>query len=271
MNFSKLKFACFGDSLTSEEVTGIGTAVCNKLGSKLVGNFAHGNATCANWQKDGADITPINIDIPFDACEPVNCLSNQVLGLLAHTTALGETVRWVHPVEGEFFADIKGKGFTEDIPDIIYIAITANDGKSGDGTKPVTPVIDDTELVYSMPYCNLTKLTQASALRWAIETIQSAYPKAFIFVASSMQANSDILHTAFDYPVLIKKREIIKKACLYSSVHFVDIFGESGLSQLFAKTGGDAIGIHPQPLWKNRIANYIAHEIKTHYYDVDEI
>ena len=270
MDFSKLKFACFGDSLTSEEITGIGTAVCNKLGSKLVGNFAHGNSTCANWQKDGADITPINIEIPFDACEPVNCLSNQVLGLLAHTTPLGEMVRWVHPVEGEFSVDVKGKGFTEDIPDIIYIAISANDGKTTDYEAPVTPVIDDAEFVYSQRYTDLTKLTIASALRWAIETLQSAYPKAFIFVASSMQANSNILYTAFDYPVLLKKRDIISKVCLYSSVHFVDIFGESGFSRIFAKAGGDAIGIHPEALWKNRIANYVAHEIKTHYYNMDE-
>lgn len=269
MDFSKLKFACFGDSLTSEEVTGIGTGVCNKLGCKLVGNFAHGNSTCANWQKDGADITPINIDIPFDACDPVNCLSNQVLGLLAHTTEIGENVKWCHPVEGEFEAPIKGKGFTEDTPDIIYIAISANDGKSGEGTPAVTPVIDDAELVYSQQYSNLNKLSIASALRWAIETLQSAYPKTFIFVASSMQANSEILHTAFDYPVLLKKREIIKKVCLYSSVYFVDLFGESGFSRMFAKAGGDDIGIHPQPFWKNRIANYVTHEIKVHYYDMD--
>ena len=270
MDFSKLKFACFGDSLTSDEITGIGTAVCNKLGCSMVGNFAHGNSTCANWQKGGVDITPVEIDIPFDACSAVNCLSNQVLGLLAHTTACGEKVRWTHPLDGEFEAPVMGKGFTEDIPDIIYIAISANDGKSSDGSMPVTPVIDDCENVYSQPYAKLDKLTIASALRWAVETLQSVYPKAFIFVASSMQANSDILHTAFDYPVLLKKREIIKKACLYSSVYFVDLFGESGFSRMHAKAGGDEIGIHPKPFWKNRIANYVTHEIKLHYFDMDE-
>mgnify|MGYP004477497519 FL=1 len=270
MDFSKLKFACFGDSLTSDEVTGIGTLVCEKLGTKLVGNFAHGNSTCANWQSGGEDITPVDINIPFDFSGPVNCLSNQVYGLLAHTSPKGESVCWTHPVDGRFETEIPGKGHTEDIPDIIYIAFGANDGKSGEGSQSPTPVIDDTESVYLKPYSKLDKLSIASALRWAVETLQSAYPSAMIFVASVMQANSDILHAAFDYPVLIKKREIIEKSCLYSSVHFIDLFGKSGFSRMYAKAEGDDIGIHPREKQRNRIANFIVHEIKKEYYEFDE-
>lgn len=270
MDFSKLKFACLGDSLTSDEVTGIGTVVCKKLGMKMVGNFAHGNSTCSNWQKNGLDITPVDINIPFDFCGPVNCLSNQVYGLLAHTAPYGEPIRWTHPVDGSFEIGIAGKGHTDDIPDIIYIAFGANDGKSSEGGQSPTPITDDAESVYLKPYSKLDKLSIASSLRWAIETLQSAYPFAMIFVASVMQANSDILHAAFDYPVLIKKREIIRKACLYSSVRFVDLFGKSGFSRMYAKAEGDDIGIHPKEKQRNRIANFIVHEIEKEYYELDK-
>lgn len=271
MDFSKLKFACMGDSLTSDEVSGIGSIVSAKLGTKLTGNFAHGNSTCANWQKNGKNITPADINIPFNFYGPVNCLSNQVLDLIAHTTEKDADIKWTHPVEGEFCENIKGKGFTDDIPDIIYIAIGANDGKRHDGEEPVTPVTDDTENVYAKPYAELDKLTMASSLRWAIETLESAFPKAMIFVASTMQAapNLLLLYSAFDYSVILKKREIIKKCCLYSSVRFVDLFGKSGFSKMYAKTEADSIGIHPLDKQKNRIANYIAHEIKKEYYDFD--
>lgn len=43
-------FADAGDSITSDEVTGIGTEICKQLGATMIGNFAHGNAHCANWQ-----------------------------------------------------------------------------------------------------------------------------------------------------------------------------------------------------------------------------
>ena len=41
--------AYFGDSITSDDVTGIGTRVAEILGCKLTGNFAIGASTCSDF------------------------------------------------------------------------------------------------------------------------------------------------------------------------------------------------------------------------------
>jgi len=97
-----MKFACFGDSITSEEVSGIGTLVCRNLQAELVGNFAHGNATCADWHLSGENLTKPCLEVPFDHWGSINTLSNQILKF----ETLGENA------------------------DIAYIAISGNDGRN---------------------------------------------------------------------------------------------------------------------------------------------
>ena len=54
------RFACLGDSITSDQVTGIGTLVAQKLGMTLTGNFACGYATRSDWHEGKKNITPAN-------------------------------------------------------------------------------------------------------------------------------------------------------------------------------------------------------------------
>lgn len=271
-SFKKLngkKYACFGDSITSDEVTGTGTVVGNLLGANIVGNFAHGNATGSDWFNGTTNDTVIKFDTATNADTNDNVLSNQVRRLLRHTTASGQQIAWTHPIDGSFSIDTAigtGLGNTDDKPDIIYIAIGTNDGRSESGyaISPTT-VIDDTDTVFLQTYSQLTRKGLASALRWAIETLQSAYPNANIFVASPLQANNVSTHLA--YSALKQKRDIIEKVCQYCSVKFIDSFSESGFSKMIAypNYGADSIGVHPNQLWKINNAKFIANEINNRY------
>jgi hypothetical protein len=254
------KFACFGDSITSEQVTGIGTSVNNQLGTSLIGNFACGYATSQDWQDPAtaANITRLSLSVPNDTNTNDNVLSNQIRRILQHTTAEYAQITWNHPIDGPFSLDSglgTGLGYTSDIPDIIYIAVSTNDGGNLS-----TPIVDDTSTVIGQTYTELTRTSIASALRWAIETLQSAYPNVQIFVASPLQADTDNSWMNFSNGQL--KRDIIQKVCQFCSVYFLDSFNESGFSRLVAHTNG---GIHPTTTWKNNITKFVADRISNKF------
>ena len=62
----------------------------------------------------------------------------------------------------------------------------------------------------------------------------------------------------------------LKAAMKESILPIVDLFGKSGFSRMYAKVEGDQIGVHPMEKQRNRIANFIVHEIKKEYYKFDE-
>lgn len=264
-------YACFGDSITSDEITGTGTIVGTLLGANIVGNFAHGNATASDWFNGDTNNTVITFNTATNADSNDNVLSNQVRRMLRHTTALGEQVKWKHPIDGEFSIDTSvgtGLGHTEDIPRILYIAISTNDGRNETGyTTSPTAVTDDTDTVFSQTYSQLTRKGLASSLRWAIETLRSAYPNAIIFVASPIQSNNSSSHLT--YSAMKQKRDIIEKVCQFCSVHFIDSFSESGFSSMIASPnfGADSIGIHPNRMWAINNAKFIVNEIENRYTD----
>lgn len=110
-DFTDLKFACFGDSITSDEVTGIGTKINNLLGTQLVGNFAHGNATCSDWYNDqNGNITTETPNVDHKDNDPTktalsenqNVLSNQVRRCLAYTTDSASNVTYHHQIDKDF-------------------------------------------------------------------------------------------------------------------------------------------------------------------------
>lgn len=258
-------FACLGDSITSDEVTGIGTLVCKKLGAELIGNFAHGNATMSDWHDGSRKLTKLNLNVQPDEWGSDNTLSNQIAKLLQTTTLKNVRISWQHPICGESSLDgICGRADKSVAPDIVYIAIGINDGKLGDYSR----VIDNCDEVFKQDYMSLDKNSMASSLRWAIETLRSAYPDTLIFVASPLQTNTDYEPNAFSYDIVLKKREIIKKVCDYCSVYFIDLYARSGFSNMLAKYYGD--GVHPNAIYKNRIANYIVHTIRNEMYLVNE-
>ena len=270
-DFSDLKFACFGDSITSDEVTGIGTKTNDLLGTQLVGNFAHGNATCSDWYNvQNGNITTETPDVDHKDNDPTktalsenqNVLSNQVRRCLAYTTPSGSDVTYHHPIDGDFTLNTSiwtATGSSENTPDIIYIAIGINDGQAN------TLVVDDTDTIFQQEYSQLDRCGFASSLRWAIETLLSAYPEAQIFVASPLQTGGT--YQRIDYQHTLLKRNIVRKVCQYCSVNFIDSFSESGFNRMLAHgiASWDTDTVHPKPAWVNRIACFVANEIKNRY------
>lgn len=256
------RYACLGDSITSDQVVGIGTLVNDILNTKLVGNFACGYAICSNWHTGETDESPQSFVVPQNTNTADNVLMNQVLRLLQWTTALDAQVTWTHPIAGTYSVSEAigtGLGHTDDIPDVIYIAIGVNDGRNAKNL-----FVDDADAVMSSAYADLTKCSYASALRWAIETLNSAYPNAQIFVASPLFTNeNDVTSNGHhNRGAILAKREVSKKIANYCNAFFIDSTYESGYTVLAATQVNN---IHPNGRYKNIIGRYVANEIKRRY------
>lgn len=256
------KYACLGDSITSDQVVGIGTLVNDILNTELVGNFACGYAICSNWHTGDTDESPQTFVEPQNTNTADNVLMNQVLRLLQWTTATGEQVTWTHPIAGAYSVPTSigtGLGHTDDIPDVIYIAIGVNDGRNAKNL-----FVDDSDAVMSSTYADLTKCSYASALRWAIETLNSAYPYAKIFVASPLFTNENdgTSNGHHNRGAILAKREVSKKIANYCNAFFIDSTFESGYTVLAATQVNN---IHPNGRYKNIIGRYVANEIKRRY------
>ncbi|RHP72305.1 SGNH/GDSL hydrolase family protein [Ruminococcus sp. OF02-6] len=257
---SRPTYACLGDSITSDQVTGIGTVVRKKLGLVDSGNYACGYATCSDWHDGDTNTTTQTIDIPQNTNTNDNVLSNQVRRLLQATTNEGETISWTHPIDGDFSIDPSvgvGTG-TAKAPNIIYIAIGTNDGNNVQNTFS-----DDSEVVLAQSYSELTRNSYASSLRWAIETLQSAFHNAKIYVASPLQAYSTNLWMSLENTKA--KRDCTEKIAKYCGVKFIDSFYGSGFSYLIAKADNGG-GVHPSDEWKENIACFIAGQIESNYW-----
>ena len=226
-------YACLGDSITSEQVTGIGTRVCRKLQMELLGNFACGWASGSDWHRGDETLTTESLCEQPNCFAPENVLSNQVRRLLRRIEETGR------------------------VPDIVYIAVSANDGAI-DWCRDESPVPlhDDTQQVCTQRYQELTRRSLASALGWAIETIRRRCPEAEIYAASPLQAYSPEHEPgAFSGRALWHKREIIRKICSFCGVHFIDSYYESGFTREIAKEHGQ---VHPDEEWAEKIAAYVA-------------
>lgn len=253
-------YACLGDSITSDQVTGIGTVVRKKLGLVDSGNYACGYATCSDWHDGDNNTTTQTMDIPQNTNTNDNVLSNQVRRLLQATTNEGETISWIHPIDGEFSIDASvgvGTG-TVKAPNVIYIAIGTNDGNNVQNTFS-----DDSEAVLAQSYSELTRNSYASALRWAIETLQCAFHNAKIFVASPLQACSTNSWMSLENTKA--KRDCTEKIAKACGVKFIDSFYDSGFSYMIAKANNGG-GVHPSNEWKENIACFIAGQIESNYW-----
>lgn len=256
----RLSYACLGDSITSDQVTGIGTFVRKKLGLVDSGNYACGYATCSDWHDGDTNTTTQTMDVPQNTNTNDNVLSNQVRRLLQATTNKGETISWTHPIDGEFSIDTSvgvGTG-TVKAPNIIYIAIGTNDGNNVQNTFS-----DDSEAVLAQSYSELTRNSYASALRWAIETLQCVFHNAKIFVASPLQAYSTNPWMSLENTKA--KRDCTEKIAKACGVTFIDSFYDSGFSYLIAKADNGG-GVHPSNEWKENIACFIAGQIESNYW-----
>lgn len=255
------KYACFGDSIWSEQVACIGTMIQKDLNAQMVGNFATGWATCQDWFDSGKNITPITFNVPQNTDTADNVLSNQVRRMLQWTTEKDQIIKWQHPVDGWFNIDGDvgmGLGHTDDIPDVIAIAISTNDGKHDQCGN----LNDDTDEVFQQHYKDLTRNSIASALRWAVETLQAAYPNCKIYICTPLQTNGG--NSWMSYQNNLKKAEIIKKVGTFCSVPVIDQFSESGLNSQTV-VHGTADGIHPTGEMRDLIAEFDARQIERRY------
>lgn len=245
-------FCCLGDSITSDQVTGIGTAVARKLGAAHLLNAACGYATCSDWHDGARNVTPVTLVEPPNTNTADNVLSNQVRRVLQAITPAGQPIRWT--VDGaEYRLDPAvgvGTG-TLPQPDVIYIAISTNDGN-----HPFNTVTDDFAAVAAQPYADLTRNSLASALRWAIQTLQAACPGARIFVATPLQTCTDLPHMSPANGLV--KRRLVMAVCELCRVPCIDSFLESGFDAAVAREHGE---VHPDEEWKERIACFVAERI----------
>ena len=248
-------FCCLGDSITSDQVTGIGTVVAGKLGASRLLNAACGYATCSDWHDGDANVTPLTLVEPPNTHTADNVLSNQVRRVLQAITPDGQPIRWT--VDGMEYALDPAVGLgTGSLPppDAIYIAISTNDGN-----HPFNAVTDDFAAVAAQPYAALTRNSLASALRWAIQTLQAACPGARIFAATPLQTFTDMPHMSHESGLL--KRRLVMDVCRLCGAECIDSFMESGFDSAVARNHGE---VHPDEEWKERIACYVAGEIAAH-------
>lgn len=243
-------FCCFGDSITSDQVTGIGTVVARKLGAVHALNAAVGYATCSDWHDGEENISPVSLVEPPNTNTADNVLSNQVRRVLQAMTPAGEPVRWT--AGGRNYAiDAVGTGQIP-VPDVVYIAISTNDGN-----QPWNAVRDDFEAVAQQSYDELTRNSLASGLRWSIETLQAACPGVRIFAATPLQTCTDLPWMAWEPGML--KRKLVMEVCALCGAECIDSFMESGFEGEIARLHG---AVHPDEEWKERIACYVAGEIE---------
>ena len=238
-----VRIVTLGDSITSISHSNIGFTTSLFLHADLIYNFALAQAYAADF---------VNTEPYFDTHQgsdsPDNVLSNQVRRLLRWTTPEGQQITWTHPIDGEFSIDTSvgtGQGHTDDIPDIIYIAIGTNDA--------VNKIDADLAPVIASSYTDLTRLTMGSAYRWAVETLQSAYPNAMIFMASPLYDGS-----AGNPTNMINKGNIVKQICDLTGAYYIPSREESGYTRLASVTGGR---LHPGTEWSLRIGQFVAKKI----------
>ncbi len=250
-------FCCMGDSITSDQVSGIGTMVAHRLNAQEVLNAACGYATCSDWHEGDRNITPVTLIEPPNTNTADNVLSNQVRRVLQALTPKGSIIRWtVDGVEYAIPAEIGIGTGTLSTPDVIYIAISTNDGN-----QPENAPADDFAAVCELPYAALTRTSMASALLWAVRTLQTVCPNAAIFLATPLQTYT--LQEWMDEAHGLLKRRVIQKVAQKTGVHCIDSFYGSGFDRSVARSHGE---VHPDEEWKIRIADFVTKEIESTLY-----
>lgn len=245
-------FCCLGDSITSDQVSGIGTMVAARLQATQCLNAACGYATGSDWHDGKVNVTPVTLVEPPNTNTADNVLSNQVRRVLQALTPVGQTISWT--VEGETYTLPEQVGVgtgTLHTPEVIYIAISTNDGNHVQNT-----VVDDFAQVADLPYASLRRTSLSSSLLWAVKTLQAACPQADIFLATPLQTYTE--QVWMDEAHGLMKRSIIQRVAEKTGVHCIDSFYGSGFDREVARLHGE---VHPDEKWKERIADFVAAEI----------
>ena len=245
-------FCCLGDSITSDQVSGIGTRIGQRLNAQYLFNAACGYATGSDWHNGSTNITPLTLLVPPNTNTPDNVLSNQVYRVLQAMTAADAPICWTVDGQTHRLPESLGKGTgLLPAPQVIYIAISTNDGN-----QPQNATVDDFDAVADIPCSQQRRCSLASSLLWAVGTLQSACPNAAIFLATPLQTYTD--QPWMDEAHGLLKRRIIRRVAEKTGVHCIDSFYESGFDRETARLHGE---VHPDDEWKERIADFVTAEI----------
>jgi hypothetical protein len=146
--------------------------------------------------------------------------------------------------------------------DLILIAAGTNDiAPSGDFEDSF--VAEDAPV----PISTLNRTVFASAVRYAVETLQKLYPNAAVFVCTPPQA---YVNTR-TYLSTKTKRDYLITICERLSVQYIDTFmcGISAMWEVKSSNGRDLRdGLHPNANGAKKIAQYNAREIINYYTSV---
>lgn len=237
------------------------------------GNLACGNATLTDYWSNGVNATTIRLlksdNVFGHSGSGYNVLSNQIRRLLWHTTASDSTIQWtdynntthyIYELDNTLYegtsiptgaTGVTGKGYTSDIPNLIYIAIGTNDRNSS------TFENDDIDATFSETYANLTRRTFSSALRWAIETLQIVYPSATIAVATPLHRTTSAGVSLANQNL---KAQLIKDVCKRLGVAVIDEFSSSGIGQN-SLSWLTQDGTHPNSDGKRVVSRFVAGQL----------
>ena len=277
LGFSTKKFASLGDSIISNQISNLGGEICKRiLGNFLeepipdtdesvvgncsteFGNLACGWAALCDFWKDGENKTNVRLlksgNVNGQSEDTAyNVLSNQVLRLIQHTAVEGEEIVIMSEDGTSFSVPSEigvGKGFTEDIPEIIYISIGTNDSWDRADVQ-----LDDWDIVINQKYNELKRNTFPSAMRWALESLKIIYPSSMIFVCTVLPKKN------IDYQITQKKNDMIKKVCKYMGVYLIDQCENAGISS-YNLNVYLSDNVHPSNIGKELLVNYNSSEIK---------
>lgn len=243
-DFSKLNFACDGNSITAGNQWS--KVVVDLLGFASHHNVAVGSSTFAchddTQEYGGTDFAGISGGwLPTEDKAELQKRHNNVAKV--HIQKL--------------LAEIESGQYP--VPDVFVFAMGTNDRRLGN--------VDEVIAAPTLQQVDLT--TMAGGARWAIQTIIEKFPKCRVFLCTPIQ--TDNRHRNEE---LKKTCEVIHKLANFFAVQVIDCFNESGISEAFENTPradgkkGRYLrdGLHPNEEGQQLMGRYIAKEIRNNYY-----
>lgn len=253
--FSSLNFGVVGDSITAERdgATNWPSYVNTELGFASKHNTGVGSSTWAFKKKsyDNVEYTPQDYgqigwvgystaSTPTSAEQAQqianNCAKNHVEEFIANVTA------------GTYSA-----------PDIFIFAYGTNDNSTDSAIGSVEDAFSDT-------LANINKFTLCGGMRYAIETITTAYPDCQCFVLNILQSAYQGNQSRANQ---LKKNQAIKEMADYFSIPVIDQYDNVGITRLYEIAGSEGRylrdGLHPNTNGKKKIASYITRKLKNMY------
>lgn len=254
MDYSKLNFGVDGDSITAGEQWSY--HVYQMLGFATHHNVAVGSAV---WYKRtievaGTSVTTQDYDAPDFAgisggWEPTEDVHE--MQMRANNCAVVHIQRFLSEVRSGLAPQ----------PDVFAFAMGTNDALDclGDAKKALTgKSLTNNE--------NIDLFTEAGAMRWCIQSIMEAFPKARVFVLTPLQTATP------EHNQKVEKQidTVMRAVAGAMGAQVVDCYHNSGICEKFEVIGGRGKylrdGLHPDEEGQKLEGSYAAMEIRNHLF-----